>query len=299
MLAKQSSNKIFMIEPAEFYSNPQTEDSNHYQIKNENDEKQLILDKALIEFHNFKSNLENNGVEVLCLKGIEGCPDHIFPNWFITFENKTIQIFPMNAENRRREKTSEMINKLCEIYKIQNDYSHLEIEDIFLESTSSMVVDRVNRVVYATPSPRTNEKFLNEWCDSNEFDLCSFKTVSHTGSDIYHTDVLMYVGTEIIGISFDVIDKKDRDRVMKKVSKNHKIFELTADQILNFCGNSLEVKGKNESLMLAMSSRAHSALSAEQKVFLSKYYKKIIHSDLATIEKYGGGSARCMLSELF
>ena len=299
MSAKQSSNKIFMIEPAEFYSNPQTEDSNHYQIKNKNDEKQLILDKALIEFHNFKSNLENNGVKVLCLKGIEGCPDHIFPNWFITFENKTIQIFPMNAENRRREKTSEMINKLCEIYKIQNDYSHLEIEDIFLESTSSMVVDRVNRVVYATPSPRTNEKFLNEWCDRNKFDLCSFKTVSHTGSDIYHTDVLMFVGTEIIGISFDVIHKKDIDRVKKKVSENHKIFEITADQILNFCGNSLEVQGENESLMLAMSSRAHSALSAEQKVFLSKYYKKIIHSDLATIEKYGGGSARCMLSELF
>jgi len=299
MSAKQSSNKIFMIEPAEFYSNPQTEDSNHYQIKNKNDEKQLILDKALIEFHNFKSNLENNGVEVLCFKGIEGCPDHIFPNWFITFANKTIQIFPMNAENRRREKTSEMINELCKTYKIQNDYSHLELKDIFLESTSSMVVDRVNRVVYATPSPRTNEKFLNEWCDRNKFDLCSFKTVSHTGSDIYHTDVLMFVGTEIIGISFDVIHKKDIDRVKKKVSENHKIFEITADQILNFCGNSLEVQGENESLMLAMSSRAHSALSAEQKVFLSKYYKKIIHSDLATIEKYGGGSARCMLSELF
>ena len=299
MSTKQSTNKIFMVEPREFYSNPQTQSSNHYQKKNENDEKQLILDKALIEFHNFKSNLEKNGVEVLCLKGIEGCPDHIFPNWFITFENKTIQIFPMNAENRRREKTPEMINKLCNTYKIENDYSHLELENIFLESTSSMVFDRINRVVYATPSPRTNEKFLNEWCERNKYDLCSFKTVSHTGSDIYHTDVLMYVGTEIIGISFDVIDKNDRDKVKKKVSKNHKIFEISGDQVLDFCGNSLEVEGENGSLMLVMSSRAHSALSAEQKDFLLKYYKRIIHSDLSIIEKYGGGSARCMLSELF
>ena len=105
MSAKQSSNKIFMVEPREFYSNPQTEGSNHYQMKSANDEKQLILDKALIEFHNFKNNLEKNGVEILCLKGIEGCPDHIFPNWFTTFEDKTMQIFPMNAENRRKEKT--------------------------------------------------------------------------------------------------------------------------------------------------------------------------------------------------
>jgi hypothetical protein len=299
MSVKQSSNKIFMVEPGEFYSNPQTEGSNHYQSRNEDDEKQLILDKALIEFHNFKSNLEKNGVDVVCLKGIEGCPDHIFPNWFTTFENKTMQIFPMNAENRRKEKTPEMINKLCETYKIQDDYSHLELRDIFLESTSSMVLDRVNRVVYATPSPRTNEKFLNEWCKKNVYDLCSFKTISHTDSDIYHTDVLMYVGTEIIGISFDVIDKKDRDRVKKKVSKNHKILEITADQVLEFCGNSLEVEDKNGNLMLAMSSRAHSALNAEQKGFLSEYYERIIHSDLATIEKYGGGSARCMLSELF
>ena len=299
MSAKQSSNKIFMVEPREFYSNPQTESSNHYQMKSANDEKQLILDKALIEFHNFKNNLEKNGVEILCLKGIEGCPDHIFPNWFTTFEDKTMQIFPMNAENRRKEKTPEMINELCKIYKIQNDYGYLELEDIFLESTSSMVFDRVNRIVYATPSPRTNEKFLNEWCEKNKYDLCSFKTVSHTGSDIYHTDVLMYVGTEIIGISFDVIDKKDRDRVKKKVSLNHKVLEITADQILDFCGNSLEVEGENGNLMLAMSSRAYFALNAEQKDILLKHYKKIIHSDLATIEKFGGGSARCMLSELF
>ena len=140
MSAKQSSNKIFMVEPREFYSNPQTEGSHHYQRKSTNDEKQLILDKALIEFHNFKNNLEKNGVEILCLKGIEGCPDHIFPNWFATFEDKTMQIFPMNAENRRKEKTPEMINNLREIYKIQSDYSYLELEDIYLESTSSMVL---------------------------------------------------------------------------------------------------------------------------------------------------------------
>ena len=213
MQDKQSTNKIFMVEPEVFFMNPQTASSNHYQVDDDSISNDEILKQAKEEFNTFKNALTKNGVSVLSMKGSKECPDHIFPNWFTTLEDITMQIFPMNAENRRKEKTPEMINELCEIYKIQNDYGYLELEDIFLESTSSMVFDRVNRIVYATPSPRTNEKFLNEWCEKNKYDLCSFKTVSHTGSDIYHTDVLMYVGTEIIGISFDDIDKNDRDKI--------------------------------------------------------------------------------------
>jgi hypothetical protein len=126
-----------------------------------------------------------------------------------------------------------------------------------------------------------------------------FETVSHRGDSIYHTDVFMYVGQQIIGICFDVILPEYREMVRDKVSRYHDVYEIEQNQILDFCGNSLEAKNNLNEFFLIMSSRAFNALNNTQKEKLSKYYKKIIHSDLTTIEKYGGGSARCMLNELF
>ena len=177
--------------------------------------------------------------------------------------------------------------------------SHLEEKEIFLESTSSMVFDRVNRIVYAGISPRTNAVQLIIWCRHNNYELVLFETESHTGSPIYHTDVLMYVGTEIIGICFDVIKEEHRDYVKEKVNQYHDILELSPEQIENFCGNAIEAKNKNDELYLILSSTAYKALNEEQIEKLLESYTDIIHSDIPTIEKYGGGSARCMLTELF
>jgi|TARA_E500000178_G_scaffold324272_1_gene350577 hypothetical protein len=300
-MKNQSSQNLFMIEPEVFYSNNQTIDSNHYQFKNEDGSLDLdqITDSALTEFNNLKNEIEKHGIKVTFMKGISDCPDHIFPNWFITFEDKTFQLFSMRAENRRLEKTKEMIDFLASKYKLNGDLTEFEKKDMFLEATSSMVFDRVNRIVYAAISPRTNEELTKKWCHENNYELVLFDTLSHKGSSIYHTDVLMYVGQKVIGICFDVILPQYRELVRNKVSKYHDIFEINEEQITDFCGNSLEAKNDKDEYFLIMSSRAFNALTKDQKITLTKYYKNIIHSDLTTIEKYGGGSARCMLNELF
>jgi hypothetical protein len=260
-----------------------------------NDIKKLALD----EFKDLKSKIEEVGIVVTSMKGIKECPDHIFPNWFITFDNSTMQLFSMKAKNRRLEKTPEMINFLKEEYKVVGDLSPFEEQNVFLEATSSMVFDRVNRVVYAGLSPRTNKDLTEKWCADNDYELVLFETTSHQGPPIYHTDVFMYVGQKVIGICLDVILPEYRDMVRSKVSKYHDVFEIKKDQILDFCGNALEAKNTEGEYFLIMSSRAFNAYSENQKTILAKYYKNIIHSELETIEKFGGGSARCMLNELF
>tara|TARA_X000000368_G_C23041110_1_gene716931 strand:+ start:1606 stop:2472 length:867 start_codon:yes stop_codon:yes gene_type:complete len=288
-----------MIEPESFYVNEQTAFTNHYQKKASDESPEIIAEKALEEFHKLKNKIEEKGIKVTSLKGSKDCPDHIFPNWFITFEDKTMQIFSMMAPNRRKEKKLSMIEHLMETYDLTDDMSHLEEKEIFLESTSSMVFDRVNRIVYAGISPRTNAVQLIIWCRHNNYELVLFETESHTGSAIYHTDVLMYVGTDIIGICFDVVKPEHIDYVKEKVRKHHEVVELSSEQIEEFCGNAIEAKNEDDDLFLIMSSRAFKALNQEQINKLLTSYKEIIHSDIPTIEKYGGGSARCMLTELF
>jgi hypothetical protein len=299
-MKNQSTSHLFMIEPEVFHSNEQTLASNHYQSENDD---ALSLDeikkRALLEFDNLKSEIEKNDLKVTSMKGIEECPDHIFPNWFITFDDLTVQLFSMKAENRRLEKTPEMVDFLKEKYDLAGDLSSFEEKDMFLEATSSMVFDRVNRVVYAGLSPRTNKELTEKWCADNNYELVLFETASHQGPPIYHTDVFMYVGQKVIGICLDVILPEYRELVRSKVSKYHDVFEINKDQILDFCGNALEARNAQDQYFLIMSSRAFNAYSEDQKIILSKYYKKIIHSDLTTIEKFGGGSARCMLNELF
>ena len=298
-MSKQSTSHLFMIEPESFYSNEQTSYTNHYQEEASDEDVGEITQKALVEFHNLKDKIEAKGIQVTSLKGSKECPDHIFPNWFMTFDNKTMQIFSMLAPNRRKEKKLSMIEHLSETYELTADFSYLENKEIFLESTSSMVFDRVNRIVYAGISPRTNAVQLIIWCRNNDFELVLFETESHTGSPIYHTDVLMYVGTDIIGICFDVIKEEHVDYVKEKVNAHHDVVELTSDQIQNFSGNAIEAKNEDGELFLIISSRGFSALNQNQVNKLLKSYKEIIHSDIPTIEKYGGGSARCMLTELF
>ena len=298
-MPKQSTSHLFMIEPETFYFNEQTAFTNHYQEKVTDETPEIISEKALNEFQNLKSAIEEKGIKVTSLKGSKDCPDHIFPNWFITFQNKTMQIFSMMAPNRRKEKKLSMIEYLKETYELTDDMSYLEDKEVFLESTSSMVFDRINRIVYAGISPRTNAVQLIIWCRNNDFELVLFETQSHTGSPIYHTDVLMYVGTEIIGICFDVIKPEHLDYVKEKVNQYHQVIELSDDQIKSFCGNAIEAQNEDGELFLIISSKAYDVLNQSQLDKLLSSYKEIIHSDIPTIEKYGGGSARCMLTELF
>ena len=295
----QSTNRLFMVEPKVFYMNPETSSSNHYQKDDNSMTEDEILNAAIEEFVRFRDNLVESGIEVITFKGSDECPDHIFPNWFTTFSDSTYQIFPMLAENRRKEKTKAMKDFLNKSYELKADLSFMEKDNLFLESTSSMVFDRINRIVYLTLSPRANQELAEKWCAENNYQLVMFETESHTGSPIYHTDVLMYVGTTMIGICYEVIKPEYRDKVIEMTNKYHEVLEIKQDQLLDFCGNCLEVPNMDRKLQLVMSSRAFNAYTEEQMQFLNKHFDKIVHQDIPTIEKYGGGSARCMIAELF
>ena len=295
----QSPNHLFMIEPKEFCNNLQTLDSNDYQIIEQDTNKDQILKKAKEEFFNFKNIIEAHNIKVTFMLGSIGCPDHIFPNWFATFQDKSMQIFSMKALNRRAEKMPSMIKSLETEYKLVDDLTPYEEKGIFLESTSSMVFDRVNMIAYIGKSVRTNEDLSRAWCSKNGFEIVIFETTNHKKNPIYHTDVLMFVGTDMIGLCDEVINEEYKEEVLSKAKRYHDVMLFTKDQILDFCGNALEVRNNKDEKYLIMSSRARKSLSSSQIVKIEKYYKDIIHADIPTIEKYGGGSARCMLTELF
>ena len=298
-MAAQSTNHILLIEPAEFFSNLETIDTNHFQKINQEEEKDKIFRKALDEFRTFEQTLRDNHIHVTTLKGQTGCPDNIFPNWAVTFENKTMHLFSMMAENRRLEKLEDHIDFLNRVYQTTTDLTEFEKQGIFLEGTSSMVLDRVNKVAYMGLSPRSDEKIACRWAEENDYEIIIFETQGHIGKPIYHTDVLMFIGTDVAVISTNTIKKEYQSTVKNKLSQMHSIIEITRAQILNFCGNCMEVKGDNNELNLVMSTRAYNSYSGTQKQLLLEHYDKIIHSNITTIENYGGGSARCMMMELF
>ena len=209
---------------------------------------QKKLQKSSKEFHNLKNIIESKGIKVTAMKGSKDCPDHIFPNWFITFSNKTMQIFSMLAPNRRIEKKPHMIEHLSKTYQLTDDMSHLEEKEIFLNQPAVwFLIELIDvfMLVYLQ-----GQMQFNLYCGVKkiDFELVLFETESHTGSAIYHTDVMMFVGTEIIGICFDVIKSEYRDFVKEKVNRYHKILELSSNQILNFCGNAIEAKNSENEL---------------------------------------------------
>ena len=298
-MSRQSTNHILLIKPASFYSNEQTAGTNLYQHSNQEKDKDKILHEALIEFQHFEDLLKENGILVTTLQGQEDCPDNIYPNWFLTFENKTMNLFSMLAKNRRLEKSKNHVSFLNQTYKTTIDYSDFENDSVFLEGTSSMVLDRVNKVAYMGLSARSNEVLAQQWAKDCGFNLIVFETKSHLDEPIYHTDIIMYIGTEIAVICPDSIQSQYQSKVIDKLNKHHEIMEISEDQVLHFCGNGLEVRDADDNLKVVMSTAAFNSYTSNQKKILSKLYTKIIHSNLECIEKYGGGSARCMMTELF
>ena len=298
-MPRQSTNSILLIKPASFYSNEQTAGTNLYQHSSHGKDKDKIFDDALIEFNNFEHQLKKNQILVTTLEGQVACPDNIYPNWFVTFENKTMNLFSMLAENRRLEKSESHISFLNQTYKTTIDYSDFEKDTVFLEGTSSMVLDRVNKVAYMGLSSRSNEELAQQWTKDCGFKLITFETKNHFTEPIYHTDIIMYIGTDIVVICTDSIQSQYQSQVIERLNKHHQVLEISEDQVLDFCGNSLEVRDTNDNLKVVMSTAAFNSFTTSQKKTLLKYYTKIIHSNLETIEKYGGGSARCMMTELF
>lgn len=291
----QSTNHIMVMEPQEFHANPQTMATNSYQHE-DNQDIVAIHQKAVAEFRAFRDLLVSHGVNMTTTLGQKGCPDDIFcNNWVSTHEGGRMVLYPMLAPNRQIERREDMISLLGKIYDDVLDYSSYEAKGQYLESTGAICLDRINRVAYQNRSGRSDEQLAAQWCRDNNYTHFPFDT-EHRGKPVYHADVVMWIGTEIAGINIECLKSQD---IVESLRKNRDVIEFNNDQMMAFCGNSLEVVGKGNEKMLVMSHAGYESLGAKQKEMLSRFYSTIIKPKIPTIEYYGGGSARCMLLELF
>ncbi len=297
---RQSTNHLFMVEPGVFYANPQTMDTNAYQIVGEEESHDVILAKALVEFRRYRDMLVDKGVMVTTVLGHQDCPDMVFPNWASTYDDGRLILYPMLNENRSAERTPQIIEFLKHFYPKVEDWTDYEGQGLALESTASIVADHVNRRAYSGLSRRTSPQLVEKWAEFMGYDVLSFETQSHAGIPVYHTDFLMYIGSEMAGICLECItDDAVRDDVMARLSQTHDVVVFTMEQLQANCCNALEVVGAEGERMLTMSKAAYEALDDAQLKIIDKHYSTLICPDLSTLEKYGGGSARCMLMELF
>lgn len=295
----QSTNHILMIEPASFYTNPETMSTNVYQVEN-TEPVEIVFQKSLREFRAFRDALVENGVIVTVIRGDSKCPDAVFPNGFSTHEGGLLFIYPMLNQSRQRERAPALVAMLKAYYPDVRDWTGYEQEGQSLESTASICMDRVNKVAYAGLSARTSRELVEKWADDRGYEPVIFETQSHRSSvPVYHTDCLMYIGTTMAALCTPCIKIEDRERVRNKLAATHEILELSMEQLSAFSGNALEVRGRENHRMLAISEGAYGALNSDQKAMIDRHFQGVVRTPLDTLEKYGGGSARCMLAELF
>tara|TARA_B100001175_G_scaffold306923_1_gene305593 strand:+ start:285 stop:1217 length:933 start_codon:yes stop_codon:yes gene_type:complete len=303
---KQITNNIMMIEPVSFNYNTETAINNYYQINNTALSKEEIQQKALKEFKEFVSLLRSKNINVIVFKDTENpkTPDSIFPNNWVSFHiDGEIVLYPMYAKNRRLERRNDIIQKLRDDFIVTkiNDFSYYENQELYLEGTGSMILDRENKICYAAISDRTNKNIVNDFCNKLNFKPILFTSnqdVRGKRLAIYHTNVMMCITTNFAIVCLDSIDcNEEKDRVIDILNETKKeIISISEEQTNKFAGNMLEVEGDKK--YLVMSKSAYSCLTENQIKKINKYCE-ILYSDLSTIEDYGGGSARCMMAEIF
>tara|TARA_B100000780_G_scaffold21484_1_gene13814 strand:- start:1759 stop:2697 length:939 start_codon:yes stop_codon:yes gene_type:complete len=306
---QQTTNSILMIRPINFRMNEQTVVNNYYQRVLDDLLPATVNVNAQKEFDHYVEKLESHGVHVIVISDIEGSdtPDSVFPNNWISFhENGTVALYPMFAENRRFERREDILDQLEEkgfVIKNTIDYSSAEQDNVFLEGTGSLLLDRVNRKAYCALSPRADEDLFIEFCEDFEYTPVLFtanQTLDTKREAIYHTNVMMCLAETFAVICLASIDdKKERKNVLKHLKEDgKKVIEISEEQVNNFAGNMLQVRGVNDELFLVMSKVAHDSLNQSQLAQIGNHCK-IISSSLDTIEACGGGSARCMMAEVF
>lgn len=305
---KQITDTILMIRPVSFRMNEQTAVNNYFQedldLKNAE-----INAKAQKEFDAFVATLRAKGIQVIVEEDdkLMDTPDSIFPNNWISFhENGDVVLYPMFAENRRKERREEVFIRLeNEGFKIENiiDYTSAEDEGLFLEGTGSLILDRVNKIAYCALSPRADEDVFIEFCEDFDYNPVIFtacQTVDDQRLPIYHTNVMMCIAESFAVICLECIDdKKERKSVVNHLKQSGKeIIAISEAQMHQFAGNMLQLKNKNGNKYLVMSQAAYDSLNAKQLASINNHCE-IISSSLETIETCGGGSARCMMAEVF
>ncbi|SFU32160.1 hypothetical protein SAMN05216480_101711 [Pustulibacterium marinum] len=304
----QITNTVVMIRPATFRMNEQTAVNNYFQEDLEL-QNQEINKKAQEEFDTFVQKLKMVGVNVVVIQDTEepDTPDAIFPNNWISFHaNGDVALYPMFAENRRLERNETVLETLeSQGFIINNvvDYTEAEEESLFLEGTGSIILDRENRKAYCALSPRADEDLFIEFCEDFEYTPVIFtanQTVDGERKPIYHTNVMMAIAETFAVVCLATIDdKKERKLVVNQLKENGKeVIAITEGQMQQFAGNMLQVKGSDERKFLVMSQTAYKSLTQDQIQKIENHCT-ILYSDLNTIETCGGGSARCMLAEVF
>ncbi|WJJ97602.1 citrulline utilization hydrolase CtlX [Algibacter luteus] len=306
---QQTTNTILMVRPVNFRMNEQTAVNNYYQKDIDDVLPDTINTKAQKEFDTFVEKLRVIGVQVIVVKDRmeTDTPDSIFPNNWVSFhENGDVGLYPMFAENRRKERREDILETIeKEGFLINNiiDYTSAEEEQVFLEGTGSIILDRANRKAYCALSPRADEDLFIEFCEDFEYSpviFTSYQTVDGARKPIYHTNVMMCIAETFAIICLSSIDdKKERKNVIKHLKEDGKeVIDITETQLNNFAGNMLQVKGDNDVRYLIMSQAAYDSLTKAQIKQIEKHCN-ILSSSLETIETCGGGSARCMMAEVF
>ncbi|MBT8136785.1 MAG: amidinotransferase [Gammaproteobacteria bacterium] len=301
----QSAATVMMIRPAAFNANPLTAETNAFQKSDAPDASQLLA-AAQREFDGLAAKLAAAGVEVCVFQDDSDAvrPDAVFPNnWITTHADGSVVLYPMLAENRRTERRPDLVHRLATehgfVVRTIVDFSPYELTGKILEGTGSMILDRVNSVVYACRSQRTDADVLAEFCDRFDCRPVLFDAVDRNGLAIYHTNVMMTLGTAFAVVCLESIcDPGERDTLVVSLEQTgHELIEITYTQMEQFAGNMLELRAA-ETLVIAMSQRARDSLAPDQVAALERH-ANLVSSPIEMLEDYGGGSVRCMLAEIF
>ncbi|MCS6833430.1 MAG: arginine deiminase-related protein [Flammeovirgaceae bacterium] len=301
---KNSTKHILMVRPASFGFNEETAKDNAFQNATDPNSKE-VSEKALQEFDGFVKALKEAGVNVIVIHDtpIPRKPDAIFPNnWFTSHADGKLFYYPMKSPLRRLERRKDIFETLSQDFVIQEviDLSHYEEQDRFLEGTGSMIFDRIHKICYACISQRTDKGILEELCGKLGYEMVVFTAKDAQGKPIYHTNVMMALGTELAIIcGASIPDNREREMVFKRLKDTGKvIIDVTLAQMLGFTCNVLEATNSKGETLLTMSERAYKTFTPEQLKTIEKY-AKIVKAPLYTIEEVGGGGSRCMMAEIY
>jgi len=299
---KQTTSHILMIKPARFSFNAETAVNNSFQQASEDGH---VAEKAAKEFDFFVDELVRHGISVTVVQDSDypETPDSIFPNnWISTHHDGTVFLYPMFAANRRLERKPAVLEAVRERFSVTqvNDLSSFEEQEKFLEGTGSMVLDRQQRIAYACISPRTDSEVLKDFCNKAGYRSLMFHAEDKDHKAIYHTNVMMAIADKYAVVCLDSIpDPQEREELVKSLERSeHEIIPISFDQLYAFAGNMLQVNNDTGERYLVMSSRAYNSLTEDQRTRIENY-NPIISVPLNSIEDHGGGSARCMMAEIF
>lgn len=313
-----ATNHVLMVEPNGFCFNDETGPTNAFQHRPNGHGREEIAARALQQHRALRDLLTANGVYVTLLQSAADTPDAPFcNNWFSThpamkgFRDlngyleedtpETLVLYPLMAENRRRERRPDLIDGLFRrLYPRVVNMAHHEAQGRFLESTGSLCMHDAARTVYAALSPRTDRELAGAWADRMGYRLVAFHATDAAGMAYYHTNVMMFIGHSIAGVCLESVEDRQERKTLEEslATGGLEVLAITREQVANFCGNAISIVNQAGDRLLVMSTRAWENFTADQQARLSAH-ARVLHSDLSVIENIGGGSARCLIGELF